>query len=85
RELLDIAEQMVRDGEAHPLLVFLYGGGEELTVRQLVRLHDNGKFPVVGIRSPAELDCERYVSWAQSRAKVAMARLAEARDKHGYP
>lgn len=85
RELLDIAAQMTSDGEAHPMLVFLYGGGEDLSIQQMVRLHDDGKFSVVGLRSPGELECERYVAWARSRAKLAMERVDLAQATYGYP
>jgi len=85
RELADIVTQMAKDGEAHALMIFLHGGGEELTVAKVREMSEAGTFPVSGYPHPGPLECERFVAWARSRMKFAQGRIADARDKYGFP
>lgn len=85
RELADIVTQMAKDGEAHALMIFLHGGGEELTVAKVREMSEAGTFPVSGYPHPGPLECERFVAWARNRMKFAQGRIADARAKYGFP
>lgn len=85
RELSDIATQMAKDGQAHPIMIFLHGGGESLTISQLHDMAEAGTFPVSGYPHPGPLECERFVAWAKSRMEFASLQVSKARNTYGYP